>query len=130
MTMRLDENDHVVNVWFADDVDGNNLVVILRRRENQHVMEVRVRQKVDEKVYDSKDKRTHYRMTFKNGITEETALVMCNSFWVMSSEKYCMHQINQRVDGGVEKFTKTMQKYEAFHCKEIPIDSDSKKEHG
>ena len=128
MTVRLDEKDHVVNVWFADDVDGNDLLVILRRRENQYLLDVRIRLRVDDRVYDSEDEKDFWRVTLKPGITEETALTVCKVFWVTASEKYCMHQICQRVGGGPKKFTRVMKKYAAFHSKEIPketpVDSD------
>lgn len=125
MTIEFDEKDHVVNVWFADDIDGNNLMMILRRREDgQHVMNVRLREKIDDRVFDSEDRKNFWQMTFKRGVTEEAALVMCNSFWLVASQKYCMHQINQRVDGGPEKFAITMEKYVAFHSKELPVDSN------
>ena len=127
MTIKFDKKDHVVNVWFADDINGNNLMTILRRREDRYTLDVRVRQRVDDKIYDSKDKKDFYQATMKPGMTEEAALATCSAFWVTVSERYCMHQINQRVDGGVKKFTKVMRKYEAFHCKEAPTDSDSEK---
>lgn len=125
MTIKLDEKDSVVCLWMADDIDGDSLMVILQERENSYTLNARLRKRVDDKVFDSEDKKTFYRLLFKPGVTKETALELCDAFWDAAGEKYCMRSIRQLIGGGIREFQTALRKYDSFHERKMPVDSDS-----
>lgn len=120
MTVKLDERDFIAYFWVADVLDGDNFLMMLRKREGQWLIDYRFRLKEDEKVFDSVDKKVAYQAECKPGMTESEAFKTCQELFQLTSEEFCMNRVYQRVNGDVEKFIKAVGKYECFHSKVIP----------
>lgn len=70
--MQINDTDYILGVWFIEH-DKSNVMSILKRDtdENNWVGELRFRHFVDNKVFDSEDKKTVYEITVKNKTENE-----------------------------------------------------------
>lgn len=119
MSTKLDERDHIACFWFADDLDGNNFLMLLRRREDRWMVDYRFRVVIDEKVFDSTDRKRFFHADFVPGTSEADAFKTCQEMFQLTNKEFCINCICQRVDGGVEKFVEALKKYPCFHSKAI-----------
>lgn len=122
MTVELNEKDHIVCIWQADDLDGNNFLMLLRKRDGCYLIDYRFRYRRDEKVFDSKDEKSFYNCVCKPETTETEVFEACKHVFLLISERYCIHSFCQRVDGDLAKFEAVLKKYECFHIKTMPLE--------
>jgi len=117
MTIKLDENDFIVCFWNANSHEGNNFLMLLRKREGRWLIDYRFRARRDEKAFDSKDVKRFFQAKCKPGTTEAEALEVCQGLFKLTSEEFCANRICQRVNGNIDKFIEAIDKYECYHSK-------------
>lgn len=120
MSFKLDEKDHIVCFWMADDFDDNNFLMLLRRRDGHYVIDYRFRYVKDNRVFDSDDEKNFYQAKFKDlDVTETVAVETCQKMFSVVGTGFSLRNICQRVDGGMDEFVEAMSKYECFHVKTL-----------
>lgn len=73
MSIELKPGDYVLGIWVFDN-PPYNLLGIVRKSEGQWIFDVRTRTYVDDKIFDSKDRKRFWQVTYKPDQTEESVL--------------------------------------------------------
>jgi hypothetical protein len=103
--MEIKNTDYILGVWFSENKRGNILVTVKKDVVTGWECECRLRLYVDEKVFDSDDKKTVYRISFDSGLTEEqiaekVTKLFKTKFLVLFPNNYEFVEIK----GGMDKF--------------------------
>ena len=104
--MNLTENDYILGIWFAEAKDGNNFVMTVKRdkdKPKQWTGEYRFRYKVDDKVFESEDKKSFYEFTISD-LTEEEVLAKIENIFNFIKIGYSAKSEYIEIKGNAEKF--------------------------
>ena len=103
MTIRLDENDHVVCFWLADSLEDDNFLMLLRLRDGRYVVDYRFRYKRDDVAFDSKDEKHFFQATFNDpDVTEAKVVETCQEMFLVICAGYPLRNVCQRIDGDIK----------------------------
>lgn len=120
MTIKIEKTDHVVHFWYAEDLDGNNFLMILCKKPTCWRLDWRFRYVKGEKVFGSKDKKVFYHALAGLQVPESQAIGEAQETFELTKEQFCMKRISQRVNGGPEVFHKIFNKFSWVHSKVEP----------
>jgi hypothetical protein len=103
--MEIKDTDYILGVWFSESKRGNIMVTVKKDIDTGWECECRLRQYVDEKVFDSDDKKTVYNIAFDNKFTDEQVIEKISrlyktKFLVLFPDNYEFVEIR----GGADKF--------------------------
>jgi hypothetical protein len=103
--MEIKDTDYILGVWFSESKRGNIMVTVKKDIDTGWECECRLRQYVDEKVFDSDDKKTVYNIAFDNKFTDEQVIEKISrlyktKFLVLFPDNYEFVEIK----GGMDKF--------------------------
>jgi len=73
--MSLELSERTIGIWSVDLMNGSDWLGSVWREGNQYVMEYRFRYHVDDKTFDSKDKKNWYRAKIAANTTTEDELI-------------------------------------------------------
>lgn len=118
--MGLDENDYIVGVWFAYDKDGNSLFMIIKRGDSQNSWKGSYvfRYKEDNKVFDSKDRKSKYNMVIKDTTEDELINKIHKTFDYMS-RFFTENKDFVEVKGNPKKMIELCKDKEWFNFKKV-----------
>lgn len=115
MSIKLDEKDFIIKFWRAESFKGNALMILLRRREGTMFIDCRVRQKKDDKIWNSIDEKVFYHWKVVQGTTEDEALKKCNDLWFETTRIFSCHCFSQVINGDVPKFIEMLKQYTTLY---------------
>lgn len=107
MTIRLEENDHVLYFWHATAINDDEFLMMLYERDGRWTIDCRFR-------YIKDNEKSFYHVECKRDTSEETATELCRFVFEQTNETYCMNRVCQRIDGDLHKFIEVMKKYDYF----------------
>ena len=125
--MEIRENDYILGTWFAEDYQGNNWLMTIKRDKNDEVNwqgEYRFRYKVDNKIFNSADTKNF--MAFEVKGSEEEVLKKMEDLAMIIKIKYKKRFKFVDVRGGVEKFQFRMAQEEFTNFKKMDKDEFEK----
>jgi hypothetical protein len=105
-SMELTENDYILGVWFAEDFQGNNWIMTIKRPKDNMTHwfgEYRFRYKVDDKVFNSQDEKSFYSFEIKDQ-DEKEVLSQVNRIANVIKIKYGKSFSYTEVKGDIHKF--------------------------
>lgn len=114
--MEIKDNDYIVGMWFAEAKNGDNWQLTLLKRDNKWLGEYRFRYKVDEKVFDSKDKKSFYSFTIDGKMKEKEVIAKLNKLFELIKIKYPKGKFVE-VKGDMDKFMYVMAQEKFIHIK-------------
>lgn len=71
MSIVIEEDDYILGIWVADGPEGNALTLIKRKLGERWHIHTRIRNYIDDKVWDSKDTKQFYEWTTDIDYTED-----------------------------------------------------------
>ena len=104
--MELKEDDYILGCWFAVDPDDNDWLMTIKRKQDDPLNwtgEYRFRYRVDNKVFQSQDRKSFYSFTITNQ-TEEQVIEQLNKLVDMIREQYSKFFKYTEIKGNSEKF--------------------------
>src|SRR3990167_671736 len=104
--MEIKETDYILGIWFAEDKNGNNFIMLVKRDKNtpkEWIGEYRFRYKVDDKIFDSDDKKSFYEFSIID-LTEKEVLAKIESFFESIKIVYSFKNEYVEIKGDVQKF--------------------------
>lgn len=125
MGFKFNEEDFFVCLWHAEDLEGNNFLMFLRRRGEYWFVDCRFRHKLDDKIFDSKDERSFYQTKMPSTTPEPEMLRGCRVVFQKVSEKYGCKCFSQRIDGGAAKMVEVMKRFPDYFHMQVVKEGDS-----
>lgn len=121
--MELGNNDYVLGMWFADDKDGNSLMMIVKRGENLDSWEgeYTFRYKRDDKIFDSNDVKSRYSFKIEKTSDQEVIEKM-NLAFDMMSVRFNNFRDFVEVKGDHSKMVELLKDKKWCHIKKQPKD--------
>lgn len=103
--MEIKDTDYILGVWYSESKRGNIMVTVKKDIATGWQCECRLRQYVDSKAFDSKDKKSVYNISFDNKFTDEQVIervteLYKTKFLVLFPNNYEYVEIK----GGQDKF--------------------------
>ncbi len=102
--MEFKEDDYILGFWFGIHQDRNVLTTVKKIDNNNWFAECRLRQYVDDKHFDSQDKKSFWDITITDRTDEEVISKMNELFQAMKDQYFINDYEYHEVKGNAEKF--------------------------
>lgn len=104
--MEMKEDDYILGVWFAEAPNNDNFMLTLKRDDSPKnwIGEYRFRYLVDDKAFNSDDKKSFYGIKIKDKTENQVIKEMNKALKYVHKEKYTKRNEFVEIKGGLEKF--------------------------
>jgi hypothetical protein len=127
--IEFDDKSYIVGFWYADDpVTNNNWLCCVQRDKNnpnRYEGTYRFRYNEDDKIFDSKDRKSWVSFASNKDETEEEVIETINKLQSFIAIKFPLTDFLS-VRGNVEKFLEVAPSKEWMHMKEEPMEKHKK----
>ena len=115
MAIKINETDFVIHFWYAEAIDGDSFLMILRKQISCWRLDWRFRYRRNEKVFDSNDKAIFRYALSGLQVPEAQAVDEAHGAYKLTADEFCINRVSRRVNGNVEKFNKILGSYSWCH---------------
>ena len=124
--MDIDEHDYILAIWTLDVCGEINQLISAVRKKDKWACQCRIRVIMDDKVFNSKDKKSFYDMNIKPDATEDEVFEKLQRMHEKALDAMRSHYQDKEirtevieVRGGVERFLEVCKTSKFLHAKEI-----------
>lgn len=126
--MKLEQDDHIIGVWVAQDKVHNNFLMMLLRRDDQYICNYRFRYVRDDKIFDCNDERSCYGVTISATESKTEVLSKLHSIFDVIKTHYPSAEYFQ-IEGSFSDFIDFARNHDLlFHVRKLPLDESQEKE--
>jgi len=114
----IGKDDYILGVWTADGPTHNILITVIRNPDTRWHFHVRVREYVDDKIFeDSQDRKTFHEWTIGGEQPESKMITSATDIIHMASEFFDAPMINHALirSSDMEVFHRAIQTMPGFH---------------
>ncbi len=119
MSIVLEETDHIVAFWHAEGYNGDDLLMMLRKRTLHWRLDWRTRHRIDNEIFTSKDTKIFRHAISGLQVTADHVFHDAQTTFEVTQKEFPLKRLCQRVDGNLTKFYEITKRYSFFHVKEV-----------